>query len=91
MFSDMLQEEEKKMSTETTSAYHILVGKNIPIEVLHPNFSDLAGLVPLVVFAVRSAVDHQLEWEKVGMWDIPEKNSRKVHKWSKWDVCPNIL
>ena len=57
----MLQEEEKKMSTETTSAYHILVGKNIPIEVLHPNFSDLAGLVPLVVFAVRSAVDHQLE------------------------------
>ena len=90
MFSDMLQEE-KKMSTETTSAYHILVGKNIPIEVLHPNFSDLAGLVPLVVFAVRSAVDHQLEWEKVGMWDIPEKNSRKVHKWSKWDVCPNIL
>ena len=91
MFSDMLQEEEKKMSTETTSAYHILVGKNIPIEVLHPNFSDLAGLVPLVVFAVRSAVDHQLEWEKVGMWDIPDKNSRKVHKWSKWDVCPNIL
>ena len=61
MFSDMLQEEEKKMTTETTSAYHILVGKNIPIEVLHPNFSDLAGLVPLVVFAVRSAVDHQLE------------------------------
>ena len=60
MFSDMLQEE-KKMSTETTSAYHILVGKNIPIEVLHPNFSDLAGLVPLVVSAVRSAVDHQLE------------------------------
>ena len=27
MFSDMLQEEEKKMTTETTSAYHILVGK----------------------------------------------------------------
>ena len=50
MFSDMLQEE-KKMSTETTSAYHILVGKNIPIEVLHPNFSDLAGLGPkLFVF-----------------------------------------
>ena len=87
----MLQEEDKKMSTETTSAYHILAGKKIPTEVLPPNFSDLAGLVLLVVFAVRSAVDHQLEWEKVGMWDIPEKNSRKVHKWSEWDVCPNIL
>ena len=57
----MLQEEEKKMSTETTSVYHILVGKKIPIEVLYPNFSDLAGLVLLVVFAVCSAVDHQLE------------------------------
>ena len=56
---------------------------------LHPNFSDLAGLVLLVVFAVRSAVDHQLTWEKVSKWDIPEKNFRKVREWSRWDVCPN--
>ena len=48
------------MTTEATSAYHILVEKKIPTEVQHPNFSDLAGLVLLVVFAVRSAVDHQL-------------------------------
>ena len=61
MFSDMLQEE-KKMSTETTSAYHILVGKNIPIEVLHPNFSDLAGLLLHVVLAVHSVIDHQLTY-----------------------------
>ena len=40
--------------------YHILVGKKIPTEVLDPNFSDLAGLVLLVVFAVCSAVEHQL-------------------------------
>ena len=57
----MLQEEDKKMSTETTRAYHILAGKKIPTEVLPPNFSDLAGLVLLVVFAARSAVNHQLE------------------------------
>ena len=56
MLSDMLQEEEKKMTTETTSAYHILVGKKF-----QPKCYILAGLVLLVVFAVRSAVDHQLE------------------------------
>ena len=41
------------------------------------DFSDFAGLLLLVVFAVRSAVNHQLEWEKVGMWDIPERTLEK--------------
>ena len=90
MLSDMLQEEEK--NDDNRNQYNISHPnwKKIQTEAIHPN-SDFAGLFLLVVFAVRSAVNHQLEWEKVGMWDIPEKNSRKVHKWSKWDVCPNIL
>ena len=78
------------MTTETNTAYHILIGKKIQTEAIHPN-SDFAGLFLLVVFAVRSAVDHQLTWEKVSKWDIPEKNFRKVREWSRWDVCPNIL
>ena len=45
------------MTTETTSACHILVGKKIPTEVLHLNFSDLAGLVLLVVSAVLSTTN----------------------------------
>ena len=31
----------------------------IPTEVIHPNLSDLPGLLLLVVLAVHSDVDHQ--------------------------------
>ena len=60
MLSDMLQEEEK--NDDNRNQYNISHPnwKKIPTEVLHPNFSDLDGLLLLVVFAVRSAVDHQL-------------------------------
>ena len=46
------------MSTNITTAYHILV-EETPTEVIHPNASDLPGLLLLVVLAVHSVVDHQ--------------------------------
>ena len=44
------------MSTIVTTAYHIKDEKN-PTEVIHPNLSDLPGLLFLVVLAVHSVVD----------------------------------
>ena len=38
--------------------YHILV-EETPTEVIHPNASDLPGLLLLVVHAGHSVVDHQ--------------------------------
>ena len=46
------------MSTTLTTAYHILV-KKFSTEVIHPDVSDLPGLLLLVVLAVHSAADHQ--------------------------------
>ena len=46
------------MSTSITTAYHILV-EETPTEVIHPNASNLPGLLLLVVLAVHSVVDHQ--------------------------------
>ena len=88
MLSDMLQEEEKNDDNRNQYSISHPNWKKIQTEAIHPN-SDFAGLFLLVVFAVRSAVDHQLTWEKVSKWDIPEKNFRKVREWSRWDVCPN--
>ena len=34
--------------------------KEIPTKVIHPNVSDLPGLLLLVALAIHSAVDHQL-------------------------------
>ena len=47
------------MSTTITTAYHILV-EETPIEVIHPNGSDLPGLLLLVVLVVHSVVDHEI-------------------------------
>ena len=76
MLSDMLQEEEKNDDNRNQYSISHPNWKKIQTEAIHPN-SDFAGLFLLVVFAVRSAVDHQLEWEKVGMWDIPERTLEK--------------
>ena len=43
-----------------TTAYHILCSWKIPIEVIPPNVSDLAGLLLHVVLAIHIVVDHQL-------------------------------
>ena len=46
------------MSTNIATAYHILAKEN-STDVMHPDVSDLLGLLLLVVLAVHSAVDHQ--------------------------------
>ena len=43
----------------STTAYHIKV-EIIPTEVIHPNVSDLPGLLLLVVLALHGVVDHTL-------------------------------
>ena len=45
--------------TTITTAYHIITSmwKKIPSEMIHPNVSDLPGLLLRVVLAVHSAVD----------------------------------
>ena len=45
------------MSTTITTVYHILV-EETPTEVIHPNASDLAVLLLLVVLAVHSVHVH---------------------------------
>ena len=47
------------MSTTITTAYHVLVEK-ISTDVIHPNVSDVHGLLLLVVLAVHSDVYNQL-------------------------------
>ena len=47
------------MSTNITTAYHILV-EETPTEVIHPNASDLPGLLLQLVLAVHSVVNQQL-------------------------------
>ena len=46
------------MSTTITKASHIQL-KKISTDVMHPDVSDLPGLLLLVVLAVHSDVDHQ--------------------------------
>ena len=58
MLSNMLKLSWTFMSTTITTAYHILV-EETPTEVIHPNASDLPGLLLLVVLAVHGVVDHQ--------------------------------
>ena len=64
MLSYMFQELTKKpfWSYTITTAYHILCSWKIPIEVIPPYVSDLAGLLLHVVLAVHSVIDHQLTY-----------------------------
>ena len=51
--------------------------KKITTEMIHPNVSDLPGLLLLVVLAVHSAVDHQTTWSKVRQVGYPWKGLSK--------------
>ena len=82
MLSYMFQEITKNISGCTQSqqhiTYHILCSWKIPIEVIPPNVSNLAGLLLHVVFAVHSVVDHQLTYiqcshpccKKIKRWQL---------------------
>ena len=55
VFTNVENIKKTSMSTIVTTAYHIKDEKN-PTEVIHPNVSDLPGLLFLVVLAVHSVV-----------------------------------
>ena len=59
ILSNMLKLSWTFMSTTITTAYHILV-EETPTEVIHPNASDLPGLLLQLVLAVHSVVNQQL-------------------------------
>ena len=60
------------MSTTITTAYHILV-EETPTEVIHPNASDLPGLLLLVVHTGHSVVDHQTTRSESRQVEYPRK------------------
>ena len=73
MFSHLLKVSIKTfMSTNITTAYHILV-EETPTEVIHSNASGLPGLLLLVVHAGHSVVDHQTTRSESRQVEYPRK------------------
>ena len=67
------------LSYTITTAYHILCSWKIPIEVIPPNVSDLAGLLLHVVLAVHSVVDHQLTCTLSDMFSVKKNCDNRNH------------
>ena len=65
----------KKRWCQPPSLQHITsyMLEEIPTKVIHPNVSDLLGLLVHVVLAVHNAVDHQPIWAKSGQVGYPIK------------------